>query len=491
VLYLVMATGVGLWQVPYLIRHLGVAVYGQIGVLRSIVNYAALVTLAVTWTVTRFMSIELDRRRDEHANTCFNTAVFSLSGLCGILLVGAVIVRPFLPGLLKAPEGWEQESGRLFLLLILASCISSLRSPFTSVPFARHRFDLTNLFRSIGMAIQVTVIVACFTALPTRLVYVGWAYCLKEAGIFVGAIWLAVRLAPRLRISLATFRWRVLRDMAVMSLWSTVDRIGHLLYFSIDLILINLFLGNMACGRYAPMAQLAFLLSTFAQAVVVVFRPIAYEHIAHGKIDDLVGYAQRTTKFMALIIGLPVALACGLSIPGLAVWLGPEWSGFSVLLILLVGPMALNFAFKHLASITHGMNRVKAPAVMTVLGGLLNLSLSIVFLKYTDLGIYGVALATGISLTLRNACLMPVYCALVTNSSTTTFFRGIFPGLLPGAMAALFGMLVTRAFDIDSFPELAGAGCLLGLIYAGGCVLALDGKEFRFLFSLLGSRKQP
>ena len=487
ILYLTLAAGVGIWQIPYLIRHLGVPVYGQIGVLQAIVNYASLLTFAVTWTVCRYVALHLGKRDHEGANVYFNTAFFSLVLLCAVLLAAAFALRTVVPAWIGTPSGFECDIGWLLVLFVATSCATSLSSPFVSVPFAQHRFDVINVVKALGMAIQVVVLVSCFNLLTTRVIYYGWALLIKESVVLLASAWLAFRLLPSLALDLGRCRRGAFRDMAGMSFWSVVDRVGYLLYFSIDLILINAVLGSEACGRYAPITQLSFLLAMFSLAVVQVFWPIAYEHIAQERIDTLIDHTHRTTRFMGLVLALPVGLLCGLAAPVLTVWLrDPAWAQFSPLLVLLIGPAIITFPLRHLFSITHGLNKVRITALITLGGGVLNLALSLILLTQTPLGMAGVAAATGLSLILRNAVVVPIYTAGILNRPRGTFITGMLPGVLSALALALISAALHATVGLATLPRLLVGGALLSAVYAAIVFVAVLSKSDRaFLLSVL------
>jgi membrane protein EpsK len=490
VLYLAIATAVGLWQVPYLIDRLGVALYGQIGVLQSIINYASLLTFAVTWTVCRYVAIRLGRNDPDGVNVHFNTALIALLVMSAVLMAAALGVRAQLPGWIDTPAGSERDAGWLLALFMFASCATALNSPFSSIPFARHRFDLINLIRAFGLALQVVTLIACFAMGAAGLADYGWAVAAKEWVVLFLTAALAVHMWPALRVRAGLFRRAAFRDMAGMSLWSTLDRVGYLLYFSIDLILINAVLGSEACGRYAPLTQLSFMLSMFAMAVTQAFWPIAYEHIAQERIDTLIGHTRRTTRLMGLVFALPVGLLCGLAKPVLAVWLrDPAWAPYAPLLVLLVAPAIVSLPLRHLFSLTHGLNKVRAPAFITLGGGALNLALSYLLLTRTPLGVAGVALSTGLSLTVRNAVIIPIYTARVLDRPRGTFVAGIWPGIAGALILAPAAAALHAAAGLDTLPRLLAGGALLSAVYGAIVFFAVLSKADRaFVLSMLPSR---
>ena len=120
------------------------------------------------------------------------------------------------------------------------------------------------------------------------------------------------------------------------------------------------------------------------------------------------------------------------------------------------------------------------------LGGFTNLVLSVVLLKYTGLGLYGVALATVLTYLARSIAFTPVYSALILGERATRFLRPILPGLLMLAALSGLGWAASRTFHLASYPALLLSGALAGAVYAPLCLLtALNGDERRFLASLI------
>ncbi len=71
--YFVFNAGIQLWFTPYLIRNLGVATYGLVPLATNITNYMAILTVALSGSVGRFLTIDLARGDLATANRTFNT----------------------------------------------------------------------------------------------------------------------------------------------------------------------------------------------------------------------------------------------------------------------------------------------------------------------------------------------------------------------------------------------------------------------------------
>jgi O-antigen/teichoic acid export membrane protein len=80
-----------LWLIPYLIKHLGVAGYGLIPLATQVTNYVGLITVAINSAVSRYLTLNLQRKDYIKANKVFNTAFFALSVLL-ICLVPLIVI---------------------------------------------------------------------------------------------------------------------------------------------------------------------------------------------------------------------------------------------------------------------------------------------------------------------------------------------------------------------------------------------------------------
>jgi membrane protein EpsK len=481
---------VHIWLTPYLIRNLGLKVYGIIPLVVSFIAYFNLFTMSISNAVTRFVSIHLSKEEIEQSNVYFNSALSALFVLCGILLIPVIALSVSFPKLFQVPQGFESDSSWLFFCVILSSLITAVMSPFLVSTFIKHRFDLSNSVRILGHFVRTAIIVLCFTYLSPFLRYVGLSYLVMSLFILTCSIILTKHLTPQLQLSCKMFNWVALREMGRMSIWIAVNQVGALLYLSIGLIIINLFLGPEQCGRYATVALWATLLAMLGGTISNVFAPIAFEYIAHEQIDILAFQMRRSVKFLGLIIALPVGLLCGLSIPLLTRWLGPSFADLGPLAWLITAPWLVNIAIMPMFSIYRGLDKVKVPAIVTLAGGIVNVILSILLVRYTSLGIYGVALALLLCLITKNLFFTPIYAAIITGQPKVIFLREIIPGLLMASLISLLALALSKKYELASIPCLLAIGAVMSAAYAPLCYYIVISKEDRVLLRSLIYRQR-
>lgn len=481
-----VGAAIGIWQTPYLIRHFGIEVYGMIPLVISFIAYFNLLTASITNAVTRFVAIHLGKGEEEQGNTYFNSALFALIILCGILLIPVIILSAFFSKVFQVPAGFETDTSWMFFYVIFSTFIMAVNSPFLVSTFVRHRFDLSNSVKMVGRLLRVIFYVVCFMYLSVSLKYFGLSYIVMALFVLVCSIVLTKCLTPQLQVNWRRFSWLTLREMGRMSAWIAINQVGALLYLSVSFIIINLFLGPEQCGRYAPVALWVTLLGALGGALSDVFAPIAFEYIARDRLDILVLQIRRSTKFLGLIMGLPVGLLCGLAVPVLTRWLGPDFTDLWPLVWLLIAPWLITITIRPMFAIYRGLDKVKLPAVATLLGGVINVLLSVSLVCYTNLGIFGIAVSLLVCIVAKNLFFTPVYAAIITNQPKTIFMKEIVPGSAMAALVLLVTFVLSSVYNLASIPKLLGVSVLVMAVYAPVCYGLLMTKEERaLLWSLI------
>ena len=321
-----VGAAINIWLTPYLIRKLGLEVYGMIPLVISFVAYLNLFTMSISSSVSRYVAICAGRGESEMGSRYLSSAVIALLVFCGASLIPIAAISINFSKIFQVPPGYESSSGWLFFHIMLAGGLFALASPYQVSTFVRHRFDLNNAVDVGAKILRMAVIVACFTWLGPSLGYFGVAYSLMALAFLISFMVLTRILTPEFRIDLRDFDLEAMKEMGRMTGWITVNQVGAVLYISVSFIIINLFLGPGEVGRYGPVAQLAVLLSTLGGALSNVFAPIAFEYIARDQLASLVIQLQRAIKFLGLIVGFAVGILCGLAEPMLRRWLGAEFA---------------------------------------------------------------------------------------------------------------------------------------------------------------------
>ena len=475
-----------LWMTRFLIDHLGVTLYGIIPTTTAMVSYAGLLSLTLTSSVGRFIAINLDGNQVQKSKIYFTSGFFGLVMLGGAVLTLAFFTAPFLNRVFTIPTGQEGTFIILFLMVIISSVMGAICSPFMVSAFVTHRFYLQNLLNFASKILRSGIIVIGFIFLGSSLNIVGIGYFSMGFMTLILSVLLAKKLTPQLTIDKKFFRWNALREMGRMGGWVALDQIGTLLYLSTDLIIINLLLGPEKAGFYAPLLQMVILMRLLTPAMSNLFAPIAIEYIAKGDFATLSFQIQRAIKFLGLVLALPIGMICGFSGIILEKWLGTSFAGFGPLVWLLLGPQVFFLAIDPLYNVNRGMNKVKIPALATLFGGIVNVILSIFFISYFKMGLYGVAISNIISFGLRTVLFTPIYSCLYLKENIFTYIKALLPGGVIFTIVSLSAMAANYLAGYNSIIILLTIICFIAVF---GILLIfnsfLNEDERRFVLSIL------
>ncbi len=481
-----------LWMTPFLIGHLGIAAFGMVQLVNTVVSYISIVTSALDSALSRFVAIDLGRRDAPAANRTFNSALFGLIGIMAALIPLVLIVAVYFPAIFAVPEGWEADSSRLFLLVASSFLITVLGGCFAISCFVHSRFVYSNLVYLAGLVSRVALIIVLYSLFASRLWYAGMAALAAALVNLVGFVFWWHKLTPELHISVAAFDQTRLRSMAGMGGWVMVNMAGAALLGRVDLIVVNAYFGPAMTGGYASAAQFSMLMEHLVTAASAVIRPVILLKYAQGDQVGLQRLAAQSVKLLGLALGLPVGLLCGYASPLLSVWLGPSYEYLAVLLIVIIFHHGLNLSVRPLLHVQNAYNKVRWPGIVTLLSGALNVGLAILFARWNRWGAVGVAVATAIAWTAKNGIYMPIYTARIMRLRWWALLPSLIASIVGTALAwglAYGASLVRRP---DSWITLAASMVAVSLIY--GLVIWVGGLsrgDRALLKSFIPARLRP
>jgi O-antigen/teichoic acid export membrane protein len=473
---------ISLLLVPYLVGSVGIAAYGLVPLAMFLTDYIGLVTQSLTSSVNRYLTVEIHQERYRAANQVFNTAWFGMLGL----IVAQIIILAWpiteVSAFIEVPEGLEQEAVNLFALTFANFALSLLTSILSVSMYARNRLDLMQWSNILRALVRVVTIVAIFTLDKPSLTAVGIGSLAGGGVALLFAVLMWRRLTPFLSIRPRDFDFNRLRPLTSMGGWLMVNQVGFLLFSKVDLVLVNRFLGATASGEYAVVLQLSNLVKSLMATVAGVLGPVVMLHYSRGDHRALVGSSLLFTKFLGLASVLPIVLMTVYARDLLTLWLGAEYAHLSWLLITLVCPLVINIGVMPLFLINTAYERVRVPGLVSCLLGLTSLGLSILMLVGTDFGYYGVAIANGLVLTLKNAIFTPLYAARLLEVPTFTFLRGQAKAVLGFALALSVVWAIHWYFPVTGYVDFLVSGTLAGLMAAAVCLLLLTATDRRDLY---------
>jgi O-antigen/teichoic acid export membrane protein len=480
-LFFVINIFIGLLIVPFYIDKLGLAAYGIIPLATSFSSYMMLVLDSLNGAISRFLTIRIQRSDLPGASRIFNTSLFTIIGLVAVSAPVVVIVAWFIPDLFMV-SGIERTSVFvLFVLIFASSLINGLQSPFSAVFYSLNKIYYSNYIGVFRTLTSTAIIVTLLLVANPSVYYVGLAYFLAAVFSLFLTITLSRQVYDKIHISVTHFSKEQFYEIITLTKWILVDQIGTLLLLQLSLIMVNIKFGTAEGGEYAIVLLLFNLVWGITGLVLTVLNPMYYTYYARGLYESMQNLSVVSVKFVGLVMALPIALICVFSPQLLTIWVGGRFAHLSTLVWIFLFPLTMIVAFRPLILNCAALNKVRVPAVYTIIAGILNLILAVILTSVFDLGVYGITLAFIFALSIRGIVFIPWYAAKIQEVPALMFYRPIVPSVLAFLVLVTIGLSVVSVFAIPAsilyIGLISGAISLVYLIIVNRIILTRTDRE--------------
>lgn len=481
IIYFVINIIIGLKLVPYFVDTLGLAAYGLIPLATSITSYVTLIIDSLNTSISRFLTVDLQRSDIARANQTFNTALFGTLAIILILIPIVLLVAWFAPEFLDIGNTPSGDVFILFSFILGSVLIRAWSSNFMVTLFAYNRLDYRNLVNLINLVTPVILIVVFFTIYLPSLVYVGISYFSAALVSLFVAYNLSRKVCPDLQISISSYSHARFREIGGIAFWVVVDGVGYTLNANIALIIANRLLGSVASSEYSLLLLWNSLLYGISGLITNALTPMIYNYYSKEDAAGLIKFASFAMKCISLFMAPMVGLICLFSPQLLTLWMrSDKYVHLAPLMWIVVSPVILAVQVSTISSIGVGYGRVKVPAFYSLFAGILNVCLCCTLPFMFGLGIYGIAISDAITTILHKGISAPLYTAYVVRAPLFTFVKEMLRGIsyLAGFVMAATLILVVFPASTIFMTVIIGLVLLIGyttLVLT--CILHKDEKE--------------
>lgn len=328
----------GIFALPVLVRHLGEARFGVLGLIWATIGYFSILDLGLGRGTTKFVAQALSQDDHDAASRVATLGVLVHAGLG--LAAGAVVVAltPVLvPLVVSQPTVLVAEARSAFYLAAASLPLVLLAAALRAVLEAARRFDVTNLIR-IPSGTLMFVVPAVTAALGAGLG--GIVASLLAVRMLHCVVTLAAipRAVPGIRWT--TDRAGVpFRELARYSGWVGAANLLNPFLHHFDRFLLGAVRGTVAVAHYtAPFEVVTRMLILPGSAATTLFPSFSALPGAGGR-GTGTQLVARAVWTLAALMAIPTIVLVAFAGPLLGLWLGPTFAGESgtALRILALG----------------------------------------------------------------------------------------------------------------------------------------------------------
>lgn len=466
---------IGIFLVPFILGHLGKDDYGLFSLLRSVMGYLPLVTIAIGPALARYVTHALARNDNEAINRYMSTGLFAFAGLSVLVVaVGGVIAwqLPVIFDLGNRPA----ESQILMFLLVLSFIASYTMGLFSAPLFARERLMESTLLQTLSDIVRAAVIVLAFLAISPSLRWLG-------AGSLVGTVVSAIAMTisgfvvfPWLRLSWRWFDRKALNELISFSFFSTLGVLVHAIYFSTDNLLIKWLWGEddtVQIAVYSVAAMWDPWMRTAAQPLVRVITPRLTMMAALDQTADLKRVTLIAIRYATAIIAPMCVFLSVFAEPILTLWLGDrltaeEHRTAAGLMPIFLIPLTLAMGTSPAQAVYIARGKIAIPSLSGLVSAISNLILSVVLVRYAGWGLYGIAAGTGITVAVRAILFVPFYLRIIIGIRIRELvLRAVGPPMV------LTGIIGVAMLSLQMFLKLQALAPLVGVFIASMVVYSV------------------
>lgn len=428
----------------FLVR-LGEEKYGVWLLVASIFNYRGILSMGLNSSVNRYIPMYLAKEDKDGIQKVINTGLFTFSILSVVLLAATLIVYMNLDSWFVIDPGLTDVAKLLVLIVGCCFCMAMPLQLSSAVLSGLQRYDIINLIE-FAMLVARTGLLVVFLLMDYGLIAMGFIFGLNELFVRIIQLFFIKRLLPDVRIAKRFVDIKFLGPMIGYGINTLLYSMGAIIIYKASDVIIGIFMSPAYITRFYVATAALLMVSQLMQTFVAAIKPAVSDLDArndHEKVRQIAFFSQKYTLLL-LIPAMAFFVIMGREF--LTVWLGskytPEVIGeLSVILTILAIGHGLRLSQHSNFVVLVGKGEHRVFGILTAFMALVCVILSILSLKFFDLGLIGVAWANCVPMTVICGLILPIYfCWKMKISVKECFYRSWGPALLgsvPGVVLIL------------------------------------------------------
>ncbi len=473
---------------PYLIRTVGKEAYSFFPLVNNMIGYSSVITSAFGSMAGRFITMRIYNDDIEGANKYLNSMWVANLALSIFFTVVCAICVVFIDSILTIPEYLVGEVQWLFGLGSLSMILGLLLGYLSLATYVKNRLDLNSLSQVAINVVRISTILLLFYLFKASIVYMSLSALI---GVVVGVLLnyrFKQKLLPELSISPQRyFSMPMIKELASSGVWNSINQLSNLLLHQLDLLITNIFLGATLTGDYSIAKTAPTLILNLLAMLSGTFIPHFNILYAKGQHKELVAETIKSMSIIGMLIGLPIGFLTVFSDSFYSLWVpGQDAQMLQWMTIFTLVPMIFGGSINPVFGLFTTTNKLKTPSIVLLISGLLNVGITVILLKTTNLGVWAIIIVGGIIGILRNSTFTAMYGAHVLGQKLTTFYPALLRGILGMLLVVVVGYLYKINIQVTSWINFFVAlivVCAVSLLL--NTFVILKKTERKQLFSII------
>jgi O-antigen/teichoic acid export membrane protein len=380
---------------PIIVEKVGDAAYGFIGLANNFVSYANVFTIVINSMASRFITLELTKRKEEEANKYYSSVLILDILMSAVVAIASAIIIFNLHSILNIPTELTSDVKITFVIAFINLILSIMNTVFTVATFAKDRLDIDAIRNIVGNIIKAIFLIIVFSILTPKIYYITLGGLIYTVFAIIVNIKITKKIAPELKYDKKLYSIEKVKTLAKSGIWNSLNSLSKMLLTGLDLLIANIFVGPEAMGILSVAKTIPTSIETLLGAVANIFSPQFIILYSQHKIKELVKSVNFSLKVVGLLMIVPIAGFIAFGTEFYTLWLPSktvnEISQIQILSVLSLLPYLISVSNYTLFILDTTTNKLKRPVMVTMIMSVVSTLTTLILLKVTNLGIFAVA----------------------------------------------------------------------------------------------------
>lgn len=457
--------GVNFFLTPYIVKQLGSEAYGFVTLSFNIAGFASIITTAFDSMVARFVLMEDTKGNNDVATKYFNSALIADTVLAIVLSIPFGLVVFFASDLLSIPVRLITDVQLAFAFAFLGTLINLIFASFGCVYYVKNRLDLEARRNIEGNIIRAIALIALFVLLPAKIYFITGTVLIVTIYNCAANLHYKRKLMPEIKINAQSFSFQSIKKLLSSGIWNSVNSLSTTLLNTLDVLITNLFLGAATSGVYALVKTVPNFLNQLIAILVKVFVPNINILYAQGKKDELLKEVLFSVRVMGFLATIPIGFLMVFGDGFFEAWVPTQDNKLlQSLSLLTLFPLIASSIISVIVNVYITTNKLRVPALVLLGVGIINLTLVVTLLTFTDLGVWTVPIVGMTTQLLYYVGFQPIYAARCLNLPWHTFYKAIALSSACTITMVAACLLYRSVFEVHGWIQLIIAGMVCSVI---------------------------
>lgn len=441
---------------PFLIRRLGIEIYGFYPIALEIMAVAGLAMGLLNSTANRYVSVAFAGGRKEEAREYSSTVFASGLALSLFLMIPLSLTVIFSDRFLDIPRGAAGEIKLFLALMLVSGLVDAATSVFGASYEASNRLDFRAAQELTAVFVKALLLWFLLSGVfPVSIVGVGGAVLASSVVAATVRFFMARFLTPELLPRFRLFSAAALRRVLASGAWYSLNEFGGWITQGGFLLAVNVGFGAKAAGVYSLALTASRVLGGMMMMLASLFIPTAVRQFAAGDKEALCADVLRGEKLIGFFTLVGVSMSVGFLREFFALWLGAENTQLLRLLtVMAILPLLSVGVALPMFNLALVMNRLRRMSLLYAASALLGGGLSLVLIFFSDVGVLGVAAVAFSVRVLWYSAFMPFYAAHLLEVEPIRLFLPILRTYLGAGISVGVIFALKSVCRISSLPSL-------------------------------------